>query len=77
MNNNESYIEAQRIFSRCCQILGVSKYDEFASRLAKDFALFTADEIVRTYPCGCEYDEAEFERKKAYWIDVKYEITKL
>jgi len=73
----ECYIEATRIFKKCCQTLGVSIYNIKQNRLAKNVAIIVADEIIRSYPCGCEYDDAEVERKKSYYIDVKYELMKL
>jgi hypothetical protein len=74
MKHHETYIEAQRIFQKCCQTLGVGMYDKIHNRLAKDMAVIVADEILRSYPCGCEYSDTDVQRKKAYWLDVKYEL---
>jgi hypothetical protein len=74
MKHDGTYIEAQRIFNKCCQALCVPLYDKTQNRMARDMAIIVADEIVRSYPCGCEYSVAETQRKKAYWLDVKYEL---
>lgn len=77
MKHDRAYMESQRIFKRCCIALGLDMYDSDGNRQAKDMAVIIADEIVRSYPCGCEYSETEIQRKKAYWLDVKYELIKL
>jgi|APGre2960657373_1045057.scaffolds.fasta_scaffold55659_3 hypothetical protein len=77
MKHDEAYMEAQRIFSRCCQKLGLNQFDAAQCTMAKDMAIIIADEVVRSYPCGCEFSQTEIKRKKAYWLDVKYELTKL
>lgn len=77
MKHDKAYMESQRIFKRCCQALGLSMYDAENNAIAKKMAILIVDEIVRSYPCGCEYAETETQRKKAYWLDVKYELNKL
>ena len=70
-------MEAQRIFKRCCQTLEVNQFDSMANRMSIQMAILVADEIVRSYPCGCEYSDKEKQAKKAYYIDVKYELMRL
>lgn len=77
MNLDKSYLEAQRIFARCCKALNVSLFDDKLNKAAKEMAIVIADEILRSYPCVCEYLEPSKTREKAYWVDVKYELTKL
>jgi hypothetical protein len=77
MKHDEAYMEAQRIFSRCCQMLGLNQFDSAQNTMAKDMAIVIADEIMRSYPCGCEFSKTETQRKKAYWLDVKYELMQL
>lgn len=77
MKHDGAYMEAQRIFSRCCQTLGLNQFDAATNAVAKEMAIVIADEVVRSYPCGCEFAETETQRKKAYWLDVKYELMNL
>jgi len=76
MKHDRAYFEAQRIFNRCCHLLQINQFSDVDRERAKNIALLIADEVLRSSVCRCEYYE-ENKTEKQFYIDIKYELTKL